>query len=237
MTAVSLIRDARRVGGWVMAFAMLAAPLAAQTRFGAISGVVKDDNGLPIPNVEVAAPKVATVARTDSVGKFVLGSLPPGEVDITFRRLAFAPVVLMIQVPPDDTTEVEVKLTVVAQKLTGVVVQAHSEHLRELVAFESRRKQGIGHFITRAQIEKRNPGLLSDMFRMIPGAIIIPDGGRTALRFARTGRNGCPPQFFIDGTQVTGFNVDDMPVSDVEGVEIYAGPSGLPPNTTRPVVR
>ena len=55
------------------------------------------------------------------------------------------------------------------------------------------------------------------------------DGSRSVLRFARNGRTNCPPQYFIDGVQATGYNIDDMPVGDVEGIEIYAGPSGLPP--------
>ena len=190
--------------------------------------MVKDEVGAPIPNVEVSAANVASV-RTDSVGKFLLATLPPGALDVSFRRLAFSPVVLSILVPRDDTTEVDVTLRIVAQKLTGIVVQADAPHLRQLDAFEARRKLGIGHFITRPQIEKRNASLLSDMMRMIPGAVIIPgENGRAILRFARTMR-GCPPQFFIDGIQAFGFNVDDMPIGDVEGVELYAGPSGLPP--------
>ena len=53
---------------------------------------------------------------------------------------------------------------------------------------------------------------------MIPGAILIPgENGRLALRFSRVGRTGCPPQFYIDGIQATGFTIDDMPPGDVEG--------------------
>jgi hypothetical protein len=209
--------------------------LGAQSqRPGAISGVVKDSLGNLLPNVEVTALKFAKSIRTDSAGEFVLGGLPSGNTDISFRRLAYEAVVLLIQVPADDTTDVEVTLGVAAQRLTGVVVQAHPEHLRMLYAFETRRKQGVGHFITRNQIEKRNPMLLSDMMRMIPGMIIIgADNGRTALRFSRVARNNCPPQFYVDGIQVTGFSIDDMPPSDVEGIELYAGSAGLPPEYNR----
>lgn len=177
---VGLIRRSTRI---VFCLALLqgslTAALAAQSR-GAITGVVKDDVGSPIVNVEVSVPNTSASVRTDSVGKFLLTSLTPGMTDVSFRRLAFSPVLLSIQVPHDDTTEVDVTLTIVAQKLKGVVVQADAEHLRQLDAFEARRKQGIGHFITRGQIEKRNPGLLSDMVRMVPGAVILPE--RTVVR-------------------------------------------------------
>src|SRR6185295_1749999 len=102
----------------------------------------------------------------------------------------YEPVTLMMTLPPDDTTEVEVKLTVVAQKLTGVIVQAHPGKLRELTEFENRRKAGIGHFVTRTQIEQRHPVLLSDMLRMMPGMILTSgETGRTTLRFSRSARN------------------------------------------------
>ena len=213
---------------------LASAPLTAQLPTGAITGVVKDSSGTPIPNVEVTAIRISKVVRTDTTGRFVLSRLPAGSADFTFRRLAYAPVVLSIVVPSDDTTDVEVTLGVTALRLTGVVVQEHAAQLRVLEAFETRRRQGIGHFVTRGEIEKRHPLLLSDMMRTIPGAVIMPgDNGRTALRFARVGRANCPPQFFVDGMQVTGFSIDDMPPGDVEGVELYAGAAGLPPEFNR----
>jgi hypothetical protein len=213
---------------------LVASAVTAQVRKGGVSGIVKDSVGLPIPDVEVGDLAAGKSVRSDSVGHFILADVPSGNVDITFRRVAYAPIVLLITIPPADTTEVEVVLGVVAQELKGMVVQAHPDQLRQLVAFESRRKRGIGHFITRQQIEDRHPLLLSDMLRTIPGAILInADNGRTSVRFSRVARNNCPPQFFVDGIEVTGFSIDDMPPGDVEGVELYAGAAGLPPEYNR----
>jgi len=232
---VRFTRGGRHPAIWLCLLNLVLVTAAgAQTPRGAISGSVKDDVGNPIPDVEVTAPSVHVQTRSDTAGNFVLGSLPPGPVDISFRRLAFRPVSVSIQVPHDDTTEVEVTLKIVAQQLTAVLVQADAAHLRQLDAFEARRKMGIGHFITRAEIEKRNPMLLSDMVRMIPGAMLLhTPGGQSVLRFARVGNPECPPQFYIDGVQATGFNIDDMPVNDVEGVELYSGASGIPPEYNR----
>jgi hypothetical protein len=220
---------------WTIGAACLVAThLGAQAHTGSISGVVKDSAGTPIPDVEVAAIKAARVVRTDTAGRFVIPALPPGSSDFSFRRLAYSPVVLSVLIPADDTTDVEVTLGVSALQQTGIVVQEHAAQIRVLDAFEARRKQGIGHFVTRAQIEQRHPLLLSDMMRIIPGAtVLIGENGRTALRFARVGRPNCPPQFFVDGVQVTGFGIDDMPPGDVEGVELYSGSAGLPPEFNR----
>lgn len=213
---------------------VVASAATAQVRSGGVSGIIKDSLGLPIPDVEIADAAAGKTVRSDSSGHFLLADVPSGNADITFRRLAYAPVVLLITIPPADTTEVQVVLGVVAQQLKGMVVQAHPDQLRQLVAFETRRKRGIGHFITRAQIEDRHPLLLSDMLRTIPGAILInADNGRTSVRFSRVARNNCPPQFFVDGVEVTGFSIDDMPPGDVEGVELYPGAAGLPPEYNR----
>jgi hypothetical protein len=102
--------------------ALAADSAGAQRRTGTLTGVVRDDAGAPVVNVEVAAVKHAVVVRTDSLGRFLLAALPAGPLDLTFRRLAFEPVVVTIDLAANDTTEVEVKLTVIAQRLTGVIV-------------------------------------------------------------------------------------------------------------------
>jgi len=207
---------------------------ASQVRTGSIMGIVRDDGGKALASVEVTAIKQSMTVRTDSTGKFMLAAIPSGPVDLSFRRLAFEPVAIAMMLPADDTTEIEVRLTIVAQRLSAVIVQGHPGKIRVLTEFENRRKAGIGHFITRSQIEQRHPVLLSDMLRMIPGAILAQgETGKTNLRFSRVARNNCPPMFYVDGIQVTGFSIDDMPVGDVEGVELYAGTAGLPPEFNR----
>jgi outer membrane receptor for monomeric catechols len=208
--------------------------LLAQHHTGGLAGVVKDDYGKPIAGVEVTAIKPAISTHTDSVGHFLLASLPEGAVDLTFRRLSFEPVAVISDVSPDDTTNVEVTLTVVAQRLTGTLILARKSENRVLAAFEARRRQGIGHFITRAQIEARHPLTLSDMMRTIPGATLIPgENGRQTLRFTGMASASCPPQFFVDGILAVGFTIDEMPPGDVEGVELYGGAAGVPPEYSR----
>jgi len=212
----------------------IAVAVPAQVRNGAIAGIVRDSTGHPIPLVEITAIKAGRTVRSDSLGHFLISDIPATNSDISFRRLSFAPVILLIAVPPEDTTQVEVTLGYVATQLTGVVVQEHPEQLRTLVAFESRRVQGVGRFITRAQIEKRNPLRLTDMLRSIPGTMIVTgENGRSAVRFTRGSGVRCPPQYIIDGMQAANFSLDDMPPVDVEGIELYSGSAGLPPEYNR----
>lgn len=217
-----------------------AAPLGAQTRTpvaassGVVTGTVTDDAHHPIEKVEVSAIGGAVVARTDTAGEFVLAGLTPGRASLRFRRIGFEPVVLSAQVPFGDTTDVDVTLTVVAQQLKGVIVQADAAKIIQLAEFEDRRRQGAGHFITRADIERRRPIRLSDMMRLVPGAVLVPDNtGQSTLYFAASPHQRCPPQYWVDGVMVTGFNIDDVQPSDVEGIELYSGPAGIPPAYNR----
>lgn len=198
---------------------------------GTLTGVVLDEVGKPVPGVEVALTKISRTTRTDSSGKFILALLPVGTHDVTFRRVSYSPMVFMLEISRGDTTDAEVKMNAVAQEMKAIHVVEAPERSRDLDGFEDRRRQGLGHYITRKEIVDRNPLVMSDMFRMIPGTMVIPTGAtRSQLRFSRAQGRGrdCPPAYYIDGMLAANYNIDDMPVSDVEGIEVYSGISTLP---------
>ena len=146
---------------------------------------------------------------------------------------------MIVHVEPKDTIDVTITLTVVAQTLNAVLVHEDVAHVRIMRQFEERRKRGFGHFITRRQIEDRHPLQMSDMMRLVPGTMLRPagPGGRSVLRFSRAligGTRDCPPQYWVDGVMVYGFNIDDIMPSDIEGVEIYSGVSVVPPEFNNP---
>lgn len=205
--------------------------LAAQQPNGTVVGLVRDAQKNPVAAVEISAGASGARVRADSLGRFAL-SLPAGEATLYFRRLAYAPDTATIDVPAGDTTHIDVTLTIVAQQLSAVVVQETPEHRRALLGFERRRHAGFGRFITRSDIDRRQPRQMSDMFRTVPGALLLPGPGGTArLRFNRSaGNRDCPPQFWMDGLPLDRFfDIDEIEPMDVEAVEIYAGASVTPP--------
>ena len=214
---------------------LAACVLPAQTpAVGAVSGLVRGEDGVVLGDVEIMNPQTGKLARSDSLGLFLLNGLPAGKIELRFRRLSYSPVTATIDVEAEDTTAVIVTLRVVAQQLNAVIVLDTPGRLRDYSGFEGRRKQGIGHFITRAEIEARRPLQLSDMMRTIPGAALAPTSVGTAstLRFGRSLNSlkpNCAPLYWIDGIRAIGLNIDDVPPGDVEGIELYAGAAGLPP--------
>ena len=208
------------------------ASLASAQSVGVIAGTVRDSAGHPIPGVEVVVLASRSHVRSDSVGAFRFASVPTGKREVSFRRLGFEPKTMNAVVALGETVALAVVLTPFASEIEGMTVEEVSRRRQILSDFFDRSERGFGHFITRAQIEKRNPMNLSDMLRMVPGARLIPSrtGGTSTLRFARAmaGRD-CPPQYWVDGVKTWALNIDDIVPQDVEGIEIYSGASTVPP--------
>ena len=237
---LALARASSRAGRpwWVARFLVCATAslipisLEAQKGTGAVAGIVKDSAGAAIPSVEVVVVRTGVTVRSDTRGRFMIAGVPVGANDISFRRISFAPVILSFPITEDDTVEAQVILGATAARLLpATVVDAPVEHRRRLESFEAHRRAGAGHFITRADIERRDPYRLTDLLRSVPGTLIGLDrNGMPTLLFTGTphGTN-CAPAYFIDGMRVRTLNIDDIPPVDIEGIELYSGSAGLPP--------
>lgn len=233
MRSLSRLVPERAAGLSVALVLLFAASSAAQQSVGAIAGTVKDSAGAPVVNAEIRATGTGRFARSDTSGAFRLGGLPVGVVELKFRRLGFEPKARTDTVTVGAEKLVAMVLVPVPQELAALVVESEVRARELLWQFYHRKEQGYGHFITRAEIEKRRPSYMSDMMRLIPGTVLLPAriGGTATLRFARSSMPGhdCPPQYFVDGIMVRDFNIDDINPVDVEGIEIYAGAATIPP--------
>ena len=209
-----------------------AASAASAQSVGAISGTIKDSAGTPIPGVEVVLLQTKGAVYSDSVGVFRFANIPAGKRSLHFRRLGFAPKAVDTQVTEGTTVALAVVLDLSATVIDGMTVEEMTRRRQMLSDFYERSASGFGHFVTREQIEKRNPMNLSDMMRMIPGARLTPlrGGGQATLRFSRAqGPRDCPPQYWVDGVKTWNLNIDDIVPQDVEGIEVYSGASTVPP--------
>ncbi len=207
-------------------------PLAAQGADSSwtIVGNVRNTAGLGIAGAELSLVGTApSTARTDVSGGFRVVGTRAGTVSLSVRRLGFRPVTTEVVVRPGETTEASVTLERAAQELAPVVVQAQQERRGRLGDFDRRRKLGFGHFITREEIERRNPLLVTDLLRTVPGVRLQPGGfaGRFVLRM-RASR--CDPLVWLDGSPLSAgyFDVDALVPQSIEAIEVYTGPSTVP---------
>ena len=197
---------------------------------GGIRGLVRDSTGQALIGVQVTIPGTALVVESDDSGRFELAKVRPGMLALRFRRLGFEPDTVEFLVLAGKTIPLDVTLSRLAVALSPVMVTARTELTGWRAEFARRRTAGMGHFFTREDIDKRNPGQMTDMFRVIPGVTIQPSSGiiRNQIRFR--GKRGCAPLTWLDGAPLGSgeFDIDALSPRSIEAVEVYTG-SIIPP--------
>ena len=209
------------------------APLArAQQAPGAeVSGLVADRrSGRPVEDASVRIRPAGSpgaepgwAGTSDGDGRFRSVLLPFGEYDVT------------IEVPPYDVLEgsftlsepglfdLRAEMVGPEYELDPVIVVAGRRSRLENVGFYERRDVGLGDYITRGELLVLNPTRISDVFREIPGARVIP--GRGGLDDQVRLRGNCVPIIVLDGIRLANPVLLDniLAVNDIEAVEVYQG--------------
>jgi TonB family protein len=205
----------------------------AQGGRGDVTGAVRDTSGVGIVGARVELMGTTLRAESDERGAFRIQRVPGGLTSILVRRLGFRPETTSVIVASGRNAPLEFTLHPVAYELDPVVVRSNEIETGPFAEFHRRRRHGPGRFITRAEIESRDPTRLTDMLRSVPGIRFVParfDASAMRMRGAQ-----CPPLVFVDGTMLGGeFDIDILHPSTVEGVEIYMGISTVPPQFRGP---
>jgi len=208
--------------------AVVGAPLRAQET-GSVAGRVSaaaEDRPLEGALVSVVGTGDSLVTGKD--GLFRFDALPVGRrvlrvellgmrsrdvpVDVDARRPASLSLVLTVSVIPVADLLVSVQRTIPVNKLYD---------------FYRRMAHGDGVFFTRQDIARRHPVSVPDLLRQVSG-IDVGSGpvGRTTVTMGR--RKGCEPEYYVDGARAPHLDLDDLPPSDVAGLEVYRGNSEVP---------
>jgi hypothetical protein len=144
---------------------------------------------------------------------------------------------------PNETIDLSVTLHPEPIEVGGVVVEGDRRQRlfeRRMRPFYERRERGSGDFFTRSEIEERGPVEFTDLLRRVPGVVLTQNNFSVQIRFSRAmrslgGGTGCSsPLIFLDGALIGGagdyVNLDNLVRPDeVEGIEVYKGPSQIPP--------
>jgi len=160
---------------------------------------------------------------TDEEGLFLFRPVPPGTYNLTVTLMGYR--TLREPMPVEGQTDLQVvlKLAVSPVELDPIEVVVERQLRGPMADFERRRQRGMGTYITREEIEDRNPYVLTDLLRMVPGLRVTSVGpfGEQAIRL----RGNCQPEIIVDGMRTTiGNDIDHvLPPRDVEAVEVYKG--------------
>jgi len=102
---------------------VVATPAVAQGRLTGV--VVSNETGDPLPYSVISASGAGGAFFANDSGKFAIGNLPAGTVDLTVRRLGYVPSTLTVHVAADATENVVIRLSRIAIRLSAVDVRAH----------------------------------------------------------------------------------------------------------------
>jgi hypothetical protein len=194
---------------------------------GTIDGVVTDTNLVSLADATASILGSSLQVVTGANGRFRIRAVPAGHYVLIVRRLGYAPSSAALQVAAGDTLRPSFALVRSVTALDTVVVAGKRLSMR-MAEFEDRRKMGEGHFMTQAEIEKRNTPFVSELLRSFLSVSVRGDSAEN-LRTPLIKR--CTFKIFIDGV---GMPKDtkverDLPTpKEIGGIEVYSGPATIP---------
>lgn len=193
-------------------------------------GLVQRVDGTALVDVEVEG--AGQRVRTDAEGRFRLRIVQRDTLTLLLRHLGYEPIAVTLRSNHlrGDTIVVRMEQTALALG----EVRVRGADLRSplgLGGFEERRARGLGTFVTREEIDRRQTNRLSDVLRGRRGLTLVrtPSGGYGVRFGVASGRQRrCVPDLWIDGQRARGMELDDVPASTVEGIELYATIATVP---------
>lgn len=253
--------------GWFVGLVLLPlrAPAQSQPR-AELRGHVISRSDAPIAGAEVLILRDSLSASTDSAGRFSVRLVSPGEHLIRVRRIGFQPQYLSATFRPGERREVTIVLTPGAYQLPEVeVIEVPSKPLEygyttKYDEFFRRQRIGLGHYLTRKDIDRRAVGQTSELLMGLPGVQIIP--GAPGIRPNSVRLRSCEKaSVWVDGVELkssygdrhqvkpwvsmsggppgeprtpgefTGDLIDRILPLQVEMIEVYVGPAQMPAET------
>lgn len=210
-----------------MAFAQQPATARALP-LGTIDGTVTDTNLVALADATISILGASAQVVTRSNGRFRLVNVPPGLYRLLVRRIGFEPVLAPVQVTGGDTSRLSVNLSPATTTLETVKVKGQ-RLTPAMQEFEARRKLGLGHFITQADIEKRNVEGVSDLLAAVPS---VRMSGRWPTAQRMYPLKSCPFQVYLDGVKMpvdSARGIDNVAIPrEIAGIEVYSGAATIP---------
>lgn len=208
---------------------------ARDTTPATLIGRVVDSVGVGLTGAEISVLKQSGIrAISGDSGDFRVTGLPPGTVVFNVRRIGYEAASFTAVLRPGKTHRANFTLSASAQALPTVAVSDTATQSHWLDQFNSRKFNGHGTFITRADIVKRGARTGIDVIRNVPGVRIVSarNGMTNRVLMSRTANRPCSPTMYLHGLPYSG-TIEDFNADDIEAVELYVGVSEIPPEYDR----
>ena len=246
-----------RLSVCVLTLGLLAPATQAQVPAGTVLDSV---SGRPIAGARVllldSAGTAITALVTRPDGQFTFNIPHLGEYRLLIGRIGY-PISISKPFLFSSAFTASVSLSLPSNPITldtvTVVAKEIERRLPYLAdaGFYKRRQEGFGHFLTRDEIDKRDPLHLTDLLHGMSGVRVTCGGQQrgpaqggpglqctVTMRAANTMffRGKCNPSVVLDGvllqpggTASGGLSLDDLVNPfNIEALEVYPGPEGVP---------
>ena len=134
-------------------FLLLGSTAAAQARSALSISVADAQSGAPLRGAEVFLPLQKVVYLTDSTGQVQIPGIPNGNHRVRVRTLGYVASDTTVRFGGDHPVTVAFRLERSAVPVAGVAVTA-TEVPAALKDFETRRKQGLGRYLTDSELTR-----------------------------------------------------------------------------------
>ena len=227
------------------AFARTDVELAVAPITGAVKGVVRNRNGSLVPGATVVALGTDASAQADAFGRFSLEGVTVGSRILEARAVGYMIGRAQTIVRQAAGQQLDIVLGDSVTVLEPVTVEAEYEPYLKHVGFMQRSHTAQGHFLDTAAIARTGAMRFEEVFRMVPGVQLRPNGSGMLVELQRgQGQinspglgNYCPPMYFIDGVYypLPPLQTQSVPVvpSEILGIEVYSNLFSAPPQYQR----
>ena len=173
---------------------ILPAPLAARQDSATLVGTIVDSSSTPLAGVSVSLTGTSHAVVTGADGRFTLNGITAGDHTLLVRTIGYQPRTFRFAIAENRFRTLDVgniALEPQTIELEDIVVREEGGY-GMVEGFYRRAARGFGTYVTRADIERRNPVRSTDLLRTIPGVEIQCNRGDCAVSFARLTRPSGP---------------------------------------------
>jgi hypothetical protein len=237
---------------YLLGAALLSTPVANSRAQASLAGRVLTDSGrLPIADAELRLARLNAVAVTDSGGRFAFKALPGGHHVVVTRALGFRPDTSVVELDAQESLSRDFILQRSVARLSEVRVRDSlmAPRSAKLIGFDDRRNRTPGgHFFDAALIEKWGSRHTGDLISTVAGVDLKRSGSSAFAVGSRAPPSlsvgprpdPCLMDVYVDGALVfskalpnSPFDLNTVRLSSIAAIEVYTGPSNVPPEFNR----
>ena len=204
--------------------------IAAADPLYSIRGQVHNEQGEPLIAVSILIKENLLGTQTDTIGRFVIDKLKPGEYTLIISAVGYEKKFQRISINKTSVNNINLSLKRLAQNLKEVNVLGKQESHDNLIDFT--RTPMPAMVITRKQIEMMGSRRLDEVLKEQTGLAIVNDigSGARAVGLQLQGFDSGYTMIMIDGQPMTGrnsgnFDLSRITVANIERIEIIKGAS------------